>query len=280
MLALVAAALLAAAPMSAPVQVAAPGLNLVNISREQGDFYNQHLAQKLGNRGVHVVTRREIEMLLSIERQKQLIGCSDAQTSCMTELANALGADGVLVGDVARLGKALQLDLRVLSARDAQVLASYSERVAADEEVLDALGRAAASLAPALSSALGRALLPPATAEVARGTPTVSGARQLFWAPGVVGVACAGAGSYFYFAARTAYDELSRRPSLTLDDAQALRVTGERSQSLAWVGWSLGVAGLLGSAAMWWLGSDPPAQLVFLPTAGGAQVGVSGRLWW
>lgn len=141
---------------SGPIKVAAPGLSAVSVSAELQAFVNDHLAQELVLEGVEVVTSSQIASVLGLERQKQLLGCSES--GCVAELANALGVDAILLGTVAKLGAVIQLDVRVVSAADATGLALYSERVSSEAGLLDAMTRAAKSLAPQLAKATGRAL--------------------------------------------------------------------------------------------------------------------------
>src|SRR4051812_9527469 len=93
-------AILAAAP-AAP-KIAMPGLHLVDIPAERGSLYTETLATELIARGVRVVTEQEISALLGLERQREILGC--AEGSCLIELGNALGVDGVLLGHVAKIG--------------------------------------------------------------------------------------------------------------------------------------------------------------------------------
>ena len=44
-----------------------------------------------------VVGASDIATLIGLERQKQLQGCGEDSESCMAELGNALGVEGVLV---------------------------------------------------------------------------------------------------------------------------------------------------------------------------------------
>jgi TolB-like protein len=67
-----------------------------------------------------VLASKDVQTLLGLERQKQLLGCSEEAQSCFTELAGALGARFVMAGSVAKLGDAYQLSLQVLDSRTAQ----------------------------------------------------------------------------------------------------------------------------------------------------------------
>jgi hypothetical protein len=141
-----------------PPKLAAPGLTGVGFDAAFTGFVSEQLAQELRDVGLEVVTAKEVGAVLGFERQKQLLECGDTGV-CLTELANALGADAVLVGELAQVGKKIQVNVRVVSARDARVLGSSSERVAGREAVLDALGRAAKKIGPSVARALGKPLL-------------------------------------------------------------------------------------------------------------------------
>jgi len=67
-----------------------------------------------------VVSAKDIQTLLGVERQRQMLGCSDDAQSCLTELAGAMGARFVLSGSLARLGDTYQLTLQTLDSVKAQ----------------------------------------------------------------------------------------------------------------------------------------------------------------
>jgi hypothetical protein len=101
----------------------------------------------------------------------------------MTELANALGVDAILVGSLARLEALYQLDVRLVAATDGRSVALSSRRVQTDAQLLDAMREAAAQMAPQLAKKLGRSLSPVAPGAQpppvpARGTTTPEAQRQ------------------------------------------------------------------------------------------------------
>ena len=122
-------------------RLAAPGLSGLDVPADAMVFYNEHLSLSLARRGVDVMTAKQIETLVGIERQRQLLGCSDQ--SCMAELADALGADTVLTGQIGRFGESYQLNFKIISGRDAQRFSTYSKRVARKDDLLEALDEAA-----------------------------------------------------------------------------------------------------------------------------------------
>lgn len=89
------------------------------------------------------IGRQDVSALLGLERQRQLLGCSDAASSCLGELAGALGVDFVLTGTLGRLGQTYRVDLKLLAANSAEARGSASADVIAgdDEAFLGAVER-------------------------------------------------------------------------------------------------------------------------------------------
>jgi TolB-like protein len=140
--ALAMAVALAAAP--GDMKLAAHGLTLTGMDASLAEGLTEHLAQSF--KRVRVITARDIGALLGLERQKQLMGCNDAATNCMAELGNALGVQGVLLGELLKVGARVQINLRVLDPLNGQVMASYSEELDASDDLLRALARGAGRL--------------------------------------------------------------------------------------------------------------------------------------
>ena len=138
-------AALAAAP-GTEMRYAAPGFNAINVDEKVVAFLADHLAQRLQAGGLQVMTSSDMGAVLGLERQKQLLGCSDSSSECITELANALGADALITGSVARLDDLYQLNVKVISATDARALATWSGRANSQREALLALDEAARHL--------------------------------------------------------------------------------------------------------------------------------------
>ena len=61
----------------------------------------------------------------------------------MAEIANGLGADGLVLVDLARLGEAIRVNVKVISAANGRVLATQSVRVSREDEVPQALSKVA-----------------------------------------------------------------------------------------------------------------------------------------
>jgi hypothetical protein len=92
-------------------------------------------SQVAGGAYFSVLSSKEVQTMLGMERQRQMMGCSEDSSSCLTELAGALGARFVMSGSVAKLGDAFQLSLQTLDTSKAQPV-GRSTRLAKDLETL------------------------------------------------------------------------------------------------------------------------------------------------
>jgi hypothetical protein len=264
-------ALLAAAPSG--IKLAAPGFATVNVKPELQTFVTDHLSQAIALYGIQVVSASEISAVIGLERQKQLMGCTDTSTNCVAELAGALGADGLLVGNLGVFGGHLQVDVRVISATDARKLAVYSVTVEDQTRLIDALSAAAASLAAQVSKSLQRALpqphpdVPPAIAPApaqAQPRPTVyvernTGARE--------------AGKWIFFGS-----------TATLLTGFVLAGVGynNNDQPMQDVGASLflvGCAGIIAGTILYFAGGTEqvPVQASLYPSNSGLGLALTGR---
>lgn len=262
---LVTSLLLAAGGSPAPLRVASPGLQVVNIDAKLGEFYSEHLAQQLKYAGLLVVTSREIASLLGIERQRQLLGCSEG--GCMAELANALGVDGIVLGDVALLSGRYQLNLKILATSDGRTVALASSSVGSEGELVETLTAAAKQLTRDASLALGRPV------PVGVGSES-GGVRRFAWIPLVGGLAVAAAGAACAIVSQNAHETL--RTGAPGASGLSLKTTGETTQVLAVAGLTVGGAALIGAGAMFLFGAERPVTVTASVSPDGASVGVMG----
>ncbi|MBS1153895.1 MAG: hypothetical protein H6Q89_5593 [Myxococcaceae bacterium] len=133
---IVVAVLLSAAPVEksklAVLSLTAAGEVDPSVARSLTDLVTAEVAA----RGYFdPISSSEIETMLGAERQRQLMGCGEDSTSCLTELAGALGAGFMLTGSLARVGGVFQLNLTVVDTRNAKTL-GRSSKLARDFESL------------------------------------------------------------------------------------------------------------------------------------------------
>jgi hypothetical protein len=247
-------------------RLAMPGLTPVNISPAEAGLHSEVLAQELMRRGLEITTSRDIQTLLGVERQRQLMGC-DAQ-SCIAELADALGAAALVQGDVGRVDARWSVTIRIISSRDGATLAAFSGQTL--ENVAALLDHAAGVLAQTLSDKLHLGLVPVAEASAAKPV-------SRWWAlvPGVVAVGGGVMGAAFTSQAAASRDAL--RAATFREDAQLAMSQGVSQQNLAWVGFGVAAAGVVGAAAILVFGGEPKvAPVLALDARGGGLVGVTG----
>jgi hypothetical protein len=235
-------------------KLAAPGWTVVNISSELANFYANEVARTLKQSGLKVVTAADISAVLGTERQKMLLGCPEDSLSCMAELGSALGCDGLLVANLARLGDRYRGSLKVVSPQDGSTLAEQPVDAASESGLLDALAEAA--------RALGRSLNPPPPRDV----------RAFALIPLITAVAAA-AGSAAAFG--IAGDRLAAIPAQGSESAaQTLAEQGQGAQVAAWALAGTTVAALTTAALVFFLSDRPQVTPTVTVTPQGAGAGV------
>ena len=68
---------------------------------------------------------QEITAMLDHEAQKQMVGCAD-DTSCVASIADALGVDEIVVGQLTVVGDETLFALRRIEQAEARVKGQYS----------------------------------------------------------------------------------------------------------------------------------------------------------
>lgn len=153
MLALLAAALVQVAPL----RVAVTELELAGVEARQGRVVQMALLAELRKlEGVSVIGTDEVRAMLEMEANRQLLGCTDS--GCLSEIADALGADVMVVGTLARSGESSVFGLKRINQREAKVAGSFDRRFAAGngEEFLASIGPAVEQLFGELPLRSGR----------------------------------------------------------------------------------------------------------------------------
>ncbi len=203
-----------------------------------------------------VVSQRDVATLLGVERQKQLLGCSEESASCLSELSGALDARFVVSGTLNRIGDTWQLTLQTLDARKAQP-AGRSLRAAKSLEQL-------------------RQLLPFAVAE-ATGTPAPKPpSRVLPTLLMVAGGLSLAAGGVALFSAETTATAVTRELAQsgplphTLAEYDTSVDDLRKQQTVGLILLSVGAA--LAAGGAWWFFGTPDVgsgQVALVPTGAG-----------
>jgi hypothetical protein len=246
------------------LRIAAPDLQLVNVTADLGGLYAEHFAQHLASDAVSVVTSKKINALLGLERQRQLVGCGDS--SCFLELANALGADAIVTGSIGRVGGLYQININIISSRDGATLSARSVQASSDEAVLQTLA--------ATGEDMSRELLRKLRPKVFVGGRL----RRLSWIPAVAGVAAGVVGGILLADAASTSHQLNGKTgstapgALSVAQGQQLVSQGQSQQLWGWVAAGGGVALLAAGAGMFLFGGAVEVS----GSPAGAGVSVSG----
>lgn len=99
---------------------------------------------------VTVVGMDEIRAMLDLEAQKQVLGCTDV--SCVAEIAEALGVDEVVIGNVAVVGETISFGLKRIDQKNATTIGQHASRLDSTDpaDVLVQIGPAVQELLPDL----------------------------------------------------------------------------------------------------------------------------------
>ncbi|MBK7859418.1 MAG: hypothetical protein IPJ65_12505 [Archangiaceae bacterium] len=250
-----------------------PGLNGVGLASGEGQLYSELLGQKLQELGLKVISARDIGAALGIERQREMLGC--AESSCVAELAGALGADGMVLGDVGKLDTTYAVNLKVLS-RDGHTLAIFNATAATAAELPGLMAAGARALARQLGDTLHRSELTVA-ATGAGSSGSMSTVRKAAIAPLAIGVAALIAFGIFEGLASAKLDEISSAP--TLLQAAAARDAGKTFEMFGTAMAVVGGVGIAAAIVMFIAGgnSGHSASVALLPN-GGAAFTFSGAL--
>jgi hypothetical protein len=74
-----------------------------------------------------LIASEDLRNLVGFQAQRERLGCQD--TACLAEIGGALGVDELVVGSLAKLGTSYILDVRLIDARRAKVIAEANERL-------------------------------------------------------------------------------------------------------------------------------------------------------
>ncbi len=249
---------------AAPVKIAVPGLSLSGIETRLGEAYVERFATLLGrDPGLRVTTKRDIEQMLGLERQRQLLGCTENSLACIAELAGGLGVEAVLSGSLAKTGSSYTVTLRVLRTNDGSEIASASERLKNEDALSDWLEAEAPRLAEKIGRAFGR-------------STKVASPHVERWIPALVGGGLLLAGGGMQLGARLDAQRLEDGV-VPLAETQQVMAGGKTLETASWVLMGVGAAGIAASVTWALVGGTEP-RVAVVPMQGGAFVSVGGVL--
>lgn len=141
----VAPALAHAAPRTPPVTVAVLDLRAVDTDPHLAEALLDVVTEEVGRvPDTRALSRKEIAAMVSEEMRKQMLGCSDS--SCLAELGDALNAQMLVTGEVARVGANTLLTLQLINHRFASVMNRVSLTWPGPSDGLTDVARAATQM--------------------------------------------------------------------------------------------------------------------------------------
>lgn len=97
------------------------------VTKDEAAVVTQEIATELSKvPDIRVQTVEDSRVTLGLEAQKQLLGCDDS--SCLAEIAQAMGTDTLLFGRLDRIGSQLNFQITLLESNNAQPLVRSSGR--------------------------------------------------------------------------------------------------------------------------------------------------------
>lgn len=240
------------------------------------------LSAALSNVVVNVVSRfgvyrpisdKEVQALISLERQKQLLGCAEEDSSCLAELGGALGAEKLLTTEVTKVGTRFQVNLTLFQTATGSVAA---RETAYAEDSEDALLETVEAAAHALMSKLRQPNDPPPPELVARKGPS----KALSYAGIAVGGTMMLAGTVGLLRSNQLADELRDGPDAITNEEEFQQAFGPAKtlNTLGFVGVGVGTAILATSIVSLFVGGPQSASVAVVPQDGGLAVGLTVRL--
>lgn len=275
-------AVLAVALSSAPspqIKAALAGFRGADLDDKKvsqlGEFFAEQLSR---SGGFPVTTPSEIQALIGLERQKQLLGCSDEASSCMAELAGALGVDAVVTGNVTKLGDEFVCTVKISDTRNGATLASASTQVAKESDLGAWLRQQAQVMGPLVRQKLGGGAAPEAATSVSSGS---AGASSKAWIPLTAGAALLVGGGVCYGIAANKAAGIESKSSPY--DSRTAAEEGARSaatfQTIAFVAGGAGLAAVAVGGVMMAFGKGESETIAVSPAVAPNGVGfaVGGR---
>lgn len=103
-----------------------------------------------------VIAGRDIQSMLGFERQKDVLGCTDA--ACLAEIGGALGVDRIVASHVGMVGSTYVVNIKLINIRQADTEGRVYETVRGEVDALISIVKTAAQrlLGPGSKAAIAR----------------------------------------------------------------------------------------------------------------------------
>jgi hypothetical protein len=220
---------------AASTRVLVLDLEAVGVDKDVARSIDPFVANAAAVPGVEVVAQSELKKVADVEAQKAELGCDSS--SCLSELAGAMGAQLVLFGSVSKLGSTTTVAIAIFDSSNTGILR--------DSISVDDVGQLPKALPDKVRSLVERAHAHAARAPPASTTSAppegVEMPSPLYYA-GMAGVILGGTGL-------VAGGVLAAFNEATIDDPSALAGTKKNAQQTGLIGLGVAAAGVVVAGA-------------------------------
>jgi hypothetical protein len=251
---------------ASPVKVASTDWSFSGLEQTVAEALEGRFLNQLADEGLRVTSSKDVRALLGMERQKQLLGCTEG--SCTAELAGALGVDAILTASVVKVGNSFTANLRVSSASNALPLSTQTTRVPTLDALQDWLDAAAKKMAEQIKGGAPE----PVTVETSSG----AGPGVIRWVPAIAGGALAIGGLAVFLLRAGPADELQHATFPNLEAVKSTRSRGETFETAGIAMMATGAAAV--AASVLWVALSPSKSVAvsIAPTRNGGVLAVGG----
>jgi TolB-like protein len=216
-------------------QNAKPGLAALDIAAERGvdDSLVKILTDTLlsglksSGRFSSVIGSSDIQAMISMEQQKQALGCDE--DSCLAQLGGALGVPYLVTGSLGTVGGRFVLNLKLLQVEDARVAERVTKVYDDEKGLIDGLNAAVSDLVKSVDSEQKSSSFPPQVASVKE--PKEVKSRVLSGSLLAVGLGVVAASYAVVNSAQETHDE-----ERSVDSANALESAANLGNGLLFAG--------------------------------------------
>jgi TolB-like protein len=218
-----------------------------------------------------VIGRSDIQALLGVERQRQMLGCTD-KSACIAELTDALGSDYLLTGSMSVSAESTRFDLRIISNASGKPVKHVGRDVAHGSE---------RALAHAVREAVRELLqaIAPAGVEMPE-VPALQlgfGLRRVGYLVGGGGLLVGIAAAVLTVVTATNYSQLvAAGQAGRADEYAALQSRTRATGNAADLTMGLAIAALATGLGLIIFGGEPPV-IALAPLANGAAISAGGE---
>jgi hypothetical protein len=257
MVAAIAAVLLSAAAEPPKIAVLNFGCHGPTISNALCEAWVDRLVARLSATGVKVVTQKDLVDVLGVERQRQLTGCLDEESSCAIDMGQALAVDGLLSASIVQPLDGYLLSIKVVRPSDGTRMMGASRTAANQTELLEVIDAEATRIGTRVAGRSSRS-------------------RVVAIAGAAAGALLAATGAVLFGLSKVEAGRLRSTEPLSSDGVQAAVSRGSVLQPLGAVLFAVGVPLAIAGTIWALLGFDTAHSVALWVTPGGAAFAFGG----